>query len=270
METSIFTEEQEAMLHAPLDATHIRTRPGGRGLLKYIKGDTAIDAANRIFGFGRWGYKVIARSHEVIEDEKKGRIEFYTADIELFVVGAAFPFPGDGVGIVTAPFTVEMHEKARKEAATDALKRALRHYGDQFGLSLYDEDDYVELNGEMVQVKAINPQQLKQQQQPRRIVEASQRPQIAQQKTVVVDAQPATTSNHQDQKTAVTPSEVDKVKARFVEVWQVAEQDIETRWKNFKRHVLQEAVADPNLSAVHLGKLNGYIVAEEKKLSKAS
>src|SRR5713226_9924427 len=139
-----FTAAQEEMLHAPLDASVIKHRPGARGLLKYIKGDTAIDTANRIFGFGQWGYKVVARSHEVIQDEKKGTIEYYTADIELSVVGAAFPFPGDGVGIVTAPFTVEMHEKARKEATTDALKRALRHYGDQFGLCLYNEDDYVD------------------------------------------------------------------------------------------------------------------------------
>src|SRR5581483_1021004 len=109
------------MLHAPLDATVIKQRPGAGGRpLKYIKGDTAIDTANRIFGFGQWGYKVISRGHEVIIDEKKGqRIEFYTADIELSVAGCAFSFPGDGVGVVNSP-TVEMHEKARKEATTDA------------------------------------------------------------------------------------------------------------------------------------------------------
>src|SRR5437667_715541 len=83
-------------------------------------------------------------------------MEFYTCDIELYVVGAAFPFPGDGVGIVNDPYTIEMHEKARKDAYTDALKRALRHYGDQFGLVLYDSDDYVIApDGTQVQVKAV-------------------------------------------------------------------------------------------------------------------
>jgi DNA repair and recombination protein RAD52 len=171
-----FTAQQQEMLHAPLDASVIKHRPGGGGkMLRYLKGDTAIDTANKIFGFGGWGYKVVSRSHELIQDEKKGTIEFYTADIELSVVGATFPFPGDGVGIVTAPFTVEMHEKARKEATTDALKRALRHYGDQFGLCLYDEDDYVEAaDGSLVQVKDVKPGA--KQAQPKRVIEAAPAP----------------------------------------------------------------------------------------------
>lgn len=158
-ESEGFSQAQREMLTASLDVNVIKHRPGGNGkMLKYIKGDTAIDTANRIFGYGHWGYKVIGRSHEVIEDEKKGRMEFYTADIELSVVGAAFPFPGDGVGIVNAPYTVEMHEKGRKEATTDALKRALRHYGDQFGLCLYDEDDYVEAaDGTRMRVGDVKP-----------------------------------------------------------------------------------------------------------------
>lgn len=170
-----FTSEQLEMLGQLLDVNVIKHRPGGRGMLKYIKGDTAIDTANRIFGFGKWGYQVVSRGHEVIEDEKKGRLEFYTADIELSVIGASFPFPGDGVGIVNAPYTVEMHEKARKEATTDALKRALRHYGDQFGLSLYDEDDYVDAgNGESVRVGDLKPGNKAQ--QPKRVVDASSAP----------------------------------------------------------------------------------------------
>jgi len=149
--------EQEEMLKQPLKADQIKERKGFGGTwLKYIKGDTAIDAANRIFGFGRWGYRIIGREHCIVEDDKKGKIEYYTCDIELSVAGAAFTFPGDGMGIVTSPFTIEMHEKARKEATTDALKRALRHYGDQFGLSLYNEDDYLDLgDGTLAKVKEV-------------------------------------------------------------------------------------------------------------------
>lgn len=156
---AVFTTEQEEMLKQPIKADQIKERKGfGGTMLKYIKGDTAIDAANRIFGFGQWGYRIINREHCVVEDDKKGKIEYYTCDIELSVVGAAFTFPGDGMGIVTSPFTIEMHEKARKEATTDALKRALRHYGDQFGLSLYNEDDYVDLgDGTLAKVKDVHP-----------------------------------------------------------------------------------------------------------------
>jgi Rad52/22 family double-strand break repair protein len=154
-----FRPEQEEMLKEPLQASAIKERKGfGSMMLKYIKADTAIDTANRIFGYGRWGYRVVGREHLTIDDEKKGKIEYYTADIELSVAGAAFPFPGDGMGIVTAPFTIEMHEKARKEATSDALKRALRHYGDQFGLCLYNEDDFVDMgDGTLAKVKDVHP-----------------------------------------------------------------------------------------------------------------
>jgi len=170
-------DEQIAALKELLQESTIKDRSiGGGRRVKYIKGDTAIDAANRIFGFGQWGYKVIARGREIIEDPKKGKIEMYTADIELSVAGASFTFPGDGVGIVNDPYTVEMHEKARKEAATDAVKRALRHYGDQFGLSLYNEDDYIEASdGTIKQVKQAQPGRV-QAPAPTRIVESQNVP----------------------------------------------------------------------------------------------
>lgn len=185
--TQTFTDDQIEQLSSKLSTTAIRERKGGAGkMLKYIKGDYAIDTANRIFGFGQWGYKTVARSREAVRDDKKGTIEYYSCDVELSVVGAAFTFPGSGVGIVTAPFTVEMHEKARKEAETDALKRALRHYGDQFGLSLYDEDDYLENpDGTITQVRNARPVQQAPQQ---RVVNAAPaRQQIA----APVDARPA-------------------------------------------------------------------------------
>lgn len=170
-------DEQIAALKELLQEGVIKDRSiGGGRRVKYIKGDTAIDAANRIFGFGQWGYRVIARGREIIEDPKKGKMEMYTADIELSVAGASFTFPGDGVGIVNDPYTVEMHEKARKEAATDAVKRALRHYGDQFGLSLYNEDDYIEgSDGTLKQVKQAQPGRV-QAPAPTRVVESTKAP----------------------------------------------------------------------------------------------
>lgn len=156
-----FTVEQQSLLNERLQVEHIKERKGTGGkMLKYVSGDYAIATANRIFGFGKWGYRVLSKSREQVGEE-----EFYTADIELYVIGCPFPVPGEGVGTVkraqgAAYATVEQHEKARKEAVTDALKRALRHYGDQFGLSLYNEDNYVEDdNGNPVQVKNVGKPQ---------------------------------------------------------------------------------------------------------------
>jgi DNA repair and recombination protein RAD52 len=141
-----FTQEQEAMLKEPLKAERIHYRKGPNGIqLKYITGDDAIGVANDIFGYGKWGYRVINREHKVIEDRSKGPMDVYICDIELFVTGAMFPFSGDGMAAVNQPYTVEMHDMARHAAETDAVKRALRYYGDQFGLSLYDKDDYVDI-----------------------------------------------------------------------------------------------------------------------------
>lgn len=169
-----FDEQQIQALNQPLQETRIKERESGNGKLKYLKADDVIGVANEIFGYGRWGYKVVAREDHEVSDPKKGPVHIYTADIELSVVGCPFTFPGDGVGVVNKPFTVEMHEKARKEATSDALKRALRHYGDQFGLCLYNEDDMVEgADGTMKAVKDAKQQQPGQ--KPKRVVDDQKR-----------------------------------------------------------------------------------------------
>ncbi len=154
-----FTSEQLEQLGASLSTTLIKQRKGGGGSkLAYIKGKTAIDQANLIFGFGRWGYEVTQRDF-VQTKGADGAItsEFYTADVVLQIADSPFTFPGDGVGIVlpSGPRAQE-HEKARKEAVTDALKRALRHFGGQFANDLYDDDaTVVDENGDDVKVGNI-------------------------------------------------------------------------------------------------------------------
>lgn len=167
--------EKTTLLDQPLDMTRIKHRQGGGGRqLAYISGKFAMDQANRIFGYGQWGYKVVNRGQLLVDGPDGNKLTMYTADVELWVTGADFAFPGAGVGIVTKPYTVDMHEKAYKEAETDAMKRALRHYGDQFGLCLYDGEDYVDAgNGEMVQVKNVPIQGRPQQQAPRQLPAAN-------------------------------------------------------------------------------------------------
>lgn len=173
------TTEQAEMLTQPLSTAQIKHRPGAGGRqLAYISAKTAIDTANKIFGFGKWGYRLVNRSLEKAVDAHGEVVGlYYSADIELFVVGAAFPFPGDGIGIVEpkrdGSYTIEAHETARKGAVRDALKRALIHYGDRFGLCLSDEDAYVQApDGSAVQVKAVSKNG--KQPQGRRVIDAKQ------------------------------------------------------------------------------------------------
>jgi len=63
-------------------------------------------------------------------------VGMYTATVRVTVRGCQ-PKADVGCGFV-AEETPEAHEAAYKGAVTDALKRALRHFGDQFGNRLYD------------------------------------------------------------------------------------------------------------------------------------
>ena len=145
------------LLSKHLDIQSIQERDGaGSKKLKYLKGDYVIGRANEIFGFGQWAYKIVSRGKETI-DTNDGVATMYTCEVELHVNGAMFPFIGDGVGLVSGKKNnPNEHEKAYKEASTDAIKRALRHYGDQFGLSLYDQEDLVDAgNGTLVPVSDV-------------------------------------------------------------------------------------------------------------------
>src|SRR5205823_727378 len=60
----------------------------------------------------------------------------YTATVRVRVRGC---LPKADVGsATTADDTAEAHETAIKAAVTDAMKRALRHFGDQFANALYE------------------------------------------------------------------------------------------------------------------------------------
>ena len=128
-------------LSQPLDEDLVSYRKGRKGrTFAYLEGHTAIDQANRIFGYGGWGYELTGpvELHESEKvDAKTGettRIRAYSASVRVTVPGS--PSRTDVGFVALVEDTVEGHETAMKGAVTDALKRALRGYGDQFGNSL--------------------------------------------------------------------------------------------------------------------------------------
>lgn len=109
----------------------------------YIEGWHAIAEANRIFGFNGWSYSipectcVYQGPREIGQAKKPGFGVTYTAKVLVNVGGVAREDFGAGHG-----YDVDCglaHESAIKEAVTDALKRALRTFGNPFGLALYDK-----------------------------------------------------------------------------------------------------------------------------------
>ncbi len=131
-------------LEQPLDPALVSRRDGrGNRSYEYIEGHTVIDQANKIFGYGGWGYElcgdVSLRRIEKV-DVRTGELKVnyaYSAPVRVSVVGAP-PRTDIGFHVVTED-TPEGHETAAKGAVTDGLKRALRSFGDRFGNGLYGD-----------------------------------------------------------------------------------------------------------------------------------
>ena len=131
-------------LSQPLDASLVSHRRGrGNRSFSYVEGRTAIDQANRIFGFGGWGHEVVGDvtlrdlDQVNIQTGEVQRIRAYTATVKVSVPGAP---PRTDVGFQpVADETAEGHETAFKGAVTDGLKRALRTFGAQFCNALYGD-----------------------------------------------------------------------------------------------------------------------------------
>ncbi len=131
-------------LEQPIDPALVSRRKGRAGrTFSYIEGHTAISEANRVFGFGGWGFELVEnvslRRIETI-DHSTGEIKVinaYTAPVRFTVPGAP-PRTDVGFHAVTDE-TADGHETAIKGAVTDGLKRALRSFGDRFGNGLYGD-----------------------------------------------------------------------------------------------------------------------------------
>lgn len=139
-----FTEKQLEALNEPLSQQVVKTRSQSGRSLSYIEGWWAIHEANRIFGFGGWDQELVdvkcvsERERKIGRDQKSGWGVSYVATVRVNVNGVKREGVGAGHGI-DADLGLA-HESAIKEAATDAMKRALMTFGNQFGLALYDKD----------------------------------------------------------------------------------------------------------------------------------
>lgn len=136
-------------LAQPLSPDRIKSRTDGRGgSLSYLETHDVIRAANDIFGYGGWGHEVIelrnigqVTVHSNATPPKAGIAVGYVCVVKVHVEGHQ---SASGVGFGDATeyresASVTAHELAAKEAESDALKRALKNWGDQFGLALYDK-----------------------------------------------------------------------------------------------------------------------------------
>lgn len=145
-----FTPKQITDLSAPLDRARVKSRKQGGGRVSYIESWHAESEANRIFGFDGWD-TVIKSITKVAEREvaigkggnyeKPGWSVSYIAvvTVTVFADGEQTIREGVGAGHGIDSDPGQAHESAVKEATSDAEKRALKTFGNQFGLALYDK-----------------------------------------------------------------------------------------------------------------------------------
>ena len=130
-------------LRKPLDPKNVRPAPRGK-FGEYVDGYHVVTEANRIFGEDGWSYTV-TRLEKVSEQTvpANGKDQYrvgYLATVRVDVGGVIREGCAVGSGVGSPATIADHHESAVKEAETDALKRALRCFGNTFGLALYEKE----------------------------------------------------------------------------------------------------------------------------------
>ncbi|NWS69286.1 RAD52 protein, partial [Crotophaga sulcirostris] len=136
--------EYQAIQHAlrqRLGPEYISSRQAGGGQkFCYIEGHKVISLANEMFGFNGWAHSVTQQNVDFV-DLNNGR--FYVGVCAFVKVqlkdGSYHEDVGYGVseGLKSKALSLE---KARKEAVTDGLKRALKCFGNALGNCILDKD----------------------------------------------------------------------------------------------------------------------------------
>lgn len=130
-------------LQKPLDKAHVKPAKARGPKGDYIEAWHAQAEANRIFGFGAWSQEVmetncVQQSERTVgSNGDPGWGVSYTARVRVTVAGVIREDFGAGHGIDRD--LGQAHESAIKEAVSDAMKRALKSFGNPFGLALYDK-----------------------------------------------------------------------------------------------------------------------------------
>ena len=130
-------------LAKPLDPSAVKPPPQGK-FGEYVDGLHVISEANRIFGRDGWSYTVTrleCASNQIFETPKGPQVRVaYVCAVRVDVAGVIREGLACGTGNGKPENVGDVIESAVKEAETDALKRALRTFGNTFGLALYEKD----------------------------------------------------------------------------------------------------------------------------------
>ena len=129
------------LLKQPLNPAYISKFQKG----EYISTSRVIRLANHIFGFGGWSAKTIESKQEHLDKVNGKYYATYSSHVEVRIHETDTIYSDVGVHTGVAKNIGEAISLAIKASRSIAFKRAMRHFGDQFGLSLYKNSDIQEM-----------------------------------------------------------------------------------------------------------------------------
>ena len=146
-----FTAEEQAAVQKALQQRlgpnfiSKRPAPGGQHV-SYIEGFKVVGLANEVFGFNGWSHAVTNQTIDFVDHHQGKFFVGTTATVKVSLKdGSYHEDVGYGVSEGMRSKALSL-EKARKEAVTDGLKRAMRSFGNVMGNCLQDKD-YLKLVG---------------------------------------------------------------------------------------------------------------------------
>jgi DNA repair and recombination protein RAD52 len=143
---SEYTAQEIATLQSRLDKQlgpeYISSRPGASGQkVHYLAAEKVIKLANEVFGFNGWSSAIQNIQIDFVDENQNGRISLGLSVIVRVTLKDGTFHEDVGYGhIENCKGKAAAFEKAKKEGTTDALKRALRTFGNILGNCIYDKE----------------------------------------------------------------------------------------------------------------------------------
>ncbi|ORY92366.1 Rad52/22 family double-strand break repair protein-domain-containing protein [Syncephalastrum racemosum] len=143
--SKIFTDEERLYLNSELgkgigpEFIAYRAGPAGHRFT-YIEGKTVIQLLNKFFGFNGWKTEIRGTTVDFCDITPNGQISVGVSAIVRVTLKDGTYHEDIGYGsLENGKSKAAAFEKAKKEAVTDAMKRAARMFGDAVGNCLYDK-----------------------------------------------------------------------------------------------------------------------------------
>jgi DNA repair and recombination protein RAD52 len=132
----------QSRLEKQLGPEYISSRPGPGGQkVHYITGEKCIQLANEVFGFNGWSSSIMQIQVDYVDEDAVSRKVSLGLSVIVRVTLRDGTYHEDiGYGeMENCKGKGAAFHKAKKEATTDALKRALRNFGNVLGNCIYDK-----------------------------------------------------------------------------------------------------------------------------------